>query len=40
MTHEICIAIALATVIFLTVSVTTDIRGRMIYAFTSMAFIL
>ncbi len=40
MTHEICVAIAFATVIFLTVSFTTDIRERMIYAFPCMVFIL
>lgn len=40
MTHEICIAIAVATVIFLTVSFTTDIRERMIYAFPCMILIL
>ena len=40
MTYEIFIAIAVATVIFLTVSFTTDIRERMIYAFPCMVLIL
>ena len=40
MTYDIFIAIAVATVIFLTVSFTTDIRERMIYAFPCMVLIL